>query len=257
MSNERSFKGIWIPKEIWLDKNLTLQEKVFLVEITSLDNDDGCFASNAYFSEFFGLTKQRVSQVINGLIDKKLLTVKLYYKTGTKLVEKRVLKVSSIFDRGIKESKEGYQENFQGYQEKFKDNNTVNNTKRKTLRRKRRRKPTGKETEPKNKPKTIKEQSEIFFQTYGKALRAHGRKPDQTKFEVEKKFRTLNDAERETIPKYLSQYVADKKRYILGMGRFFNSKVFSQWEEEYNLSPAVEEDESLVQRMRREAREKS
>jgi len=37
---KRDFKGIWIPKEIWLNENLTLQEKVFLVEIESLDNEN-------------------------------------------------------------------------------------------------------------------------------------------------------------------------------------------------------------------------
>ena len=57
---ERTFKGIWIPKEIWLNNELTLQEKVILVEIDSLDNDDGCFASNKYFSEFFGISAGRV-----------------------------------------------------------------------------------------------------------------------------------------------------------------------------------------------------
>lgn len=37
----RDFKGVWIPKEIWLSTELTLQEKVMLVEIDSLDNEDG------------------------------------------------------------------------------------------------------------------------------------------------------------------------------------------------------------------------
>ena len=42
---KRSFKGIWIPAHIWLNKSLSIQEKVFLAEIDSLDNDDGCYAS--------------------------------------------------------------------------------------------------------------------------------------------------------------------------------------------------------------------
>ena len=33
MEDKRAFRGIWIPKEIWLSKDLTLQEKVFIVEI--------------------------------------------------------------------------------------------------------------------------------------------------------------------------------------------------------------------------------
>lgn len=50
---ERAFKGVWIPKEIWLSKELTLTEKVFLTEIESLDNSDGCFASNEHFGNVF------------------------------------------------------------------------------------------------------------------------------------------------------------------------------------------------------------
>ena len=43
----RGFKGIWIPKEIWESKEISMQEKVFLAEIHSLDNEQGCIASNA------------------------------------------------------------------------------------------------------------------------------------------------------------------------------------------------------------------
>ena len=49
---ERDFKGIWIDKSIWLNEDLTVMEKLFLVEIDSLDNERGCFASNAHFLEF-------------------------------------------------------------------------------------------------------------------------------------------------------------------------------------------------------------
>ena len=48
------FKGIWIPKDIWLSDQLSLMEKVLFVEIHSLDNERGCYAGNKYFSEFFG-----------------------------------------------------------------------------------------------------------------------------------------------------------------------------------------------------------
>ncbi len=36
----RAFKGIWIPKEIWLTDDLSTLEKVFLSEIDSLANND-------------------------------------------------------------------------------------------------------------------------------------------------------------------------------------------------------------------------
>ena len=57
MENERGFKGVWIPREIWLSKELTLREKVMIVEIDSLETEDnGCYASNSYFSEFFNIS---------------------------------------------------------------------------------------------------------------------------------------------------------------------------------------------------------
>ena len=50
--NNRDFKGVWIDKSIWLDKNLSATEKVILAEIDSLNNENGCYASNNYFAEF-------------------------------------------------------------------------------------------------------------------------------------------------------------------------------------------------------------
>jgi hypothetical protein len=39
----RKFKGVWIPKDLWLDKDLSMHEKCLLIEIDSLDNDEkGC-----------------------------------------------------------------------------------------------------------------------------------------------------------------------------------------------------------------------
>ena len=67
---ERDFKGIWIDKSIWLNNDLTVMEKLFLVEIDSLDNERGCFASNAHFSEFFQLSKNRCTEIIKSLEEK-------------------------------------------------------------------------------------------------------------------------------------------------------------------------------------------
>lgn len=63
----RGFRGIWIPASIWLALNLTLTEKVLLAEIDSLDTNEGCFASNAYFARFLGVTETTVSTSISKL----------------------------------------------------------------------------------------------------------------------------------------------------------------------------------------------
>ena len=88
---ERDFKGIWIPREIWLASELTLLEKIFLVEINFLDNEQNCYASNAYFAEFFGISKGRCTQIIKSLEAKKFIQIQLIRDKN--VITKRVLKV--------------------------------------------------------------------------------------------------------------------------------------------------------------------
>lgn len=122
MTQNRAFKGIWIPAEIW-EAQMPIMEKVMLVEIDSLDNENGCFASNSYFAEFFGLSKGRVSQIIKSLESKGLINIK--YEYGNKNITKRIIKIKRNFNNTlfnklntpIKYSKHPYLEN-------AKDNNT-------------------------------------------------------------------------------------------------------------------------------------
>lgn len=65
---ERDFKGIWIPKEIWLNNNLNAIDKILLAEIDSLDiGEDGCYASNEYLADFCGCNQKTISRSISKL----------------------------------------------------------------------------------------------------------------------------------------------------------------------------------------------
>ena len=67
---ERDFKGVWIPKTVWLDTRLNALEKIILTEIDSLDmSDKGCYASNKYIAEFCQCSETKVSTAISKLID--------------------------------------------------------------------------------------------------------------------------------------------------------------------------------------------
>lgn len=112
--NKRVFKGVWVPAEIWLNRDLKIVEKVLLIEIDSFNRNGECFASNAHFAAFLGLSKQRVSVLVNELIRKGFLESELVYKRGTKQIEKRLLTpiwksigVSSEIDRGILKNTKG------------------------------------------------------------------------------------------------------------------------------------------------------
>lgn len=128
MSLHRDFKGIWIPKEIWLSKDLTIMEKLFLVEIESLDNENGCFASNAHFAEMFEISKGRCTQIIKSLESKGYVKIQLIREQ--KVISKRLIRVvnklNTLFNKlntPIKNIKQGYLENDEG------NNTLTNNTK--------------------------------------------------------------------------------------------------------------------------------
>ena len=126
---ERVVKGIWIPIEIWDNKNLSIQEKIVLAEIDSFCSYyDDCYASNEHFAQFIGVGARRIQKIIKSLEDKHLVEREVIYKEGTKEIEKRFLRVrypSCPKVRG------GGEEKFVGGGvQKFADNNTsMNNTK--------------------------------------------------------------------------------------------------------------------------------
>lgn len=65
----RDFKGIWIPREVWLAKGLSPTEKILWAEIHSLHSREkgGCYASNDYLCEFMGVKERRLQEMISNL----------------------------------------------------------------------------------------------------------------------------------------------------------------------------------------------
>ena len=136
---QRQFKGIWIPKEIWLNKDLTFQEKIILVEIDSYDDGQvGCFATNKHFVNNFGINSSRISQIIQSLQRKNYITIT--YDFNGKEIIKRYLHINrppyppkdgmSKINIGMLKNETGVcQFDKGGYVKKLKDNNTnINNT---------------------------------------------------------------------------------------------------------------------------------
>lgn len=116
----RDFKGVWIPKEIWLDENLNKMQMLLYVEIDSLSSSEkGCFASNKHFAKFLRITPSRASQLVSDLKEKGYIKIKLFYAPDNpKQVLKReiypVNKFSEVvnkFDEPTKNIKTPYLEN--------------------------------------------------------------------------------------------------------------------------------------------------
>lgn len=96
MSEQRAFRGIWIPRELWLTDRLSLQEKVMVVEIDSLQHPErGCFKSNRKLAEFFQLSASRVSAIISSLAEKGIIRVE-QVRDGKRVVERRIYMVAPL-----------------------------------------------------------------------------------------------------------------------------------------------------------------
>ena len=120
MEIKRDFKGIWIPKEIYSNDKLSWSEKILLVEIDSLDNEDGCFASNFYFSEFLGVSEVRISNIIAKL--KKLNYIEQLNFNGRQRILHSLLVYE--FKADLNKSLRQSQTKVKGrLKEKFKHNN--------------------------------------------------------------------------------------------------------------------------------------
>ena len=76
---ERDFKGVFIPKAVWLDARLSALDKIILTEIDSLDSSDrGCFASNKHIAEFCQCSETKVSTAISKLVKLGYLRVQSF-----------------------------------------------------------------------------------------------------------------------------------------------------------------------------------
>ena len=139
MENNYAFKGVWIPKELWLSNDLTINEKILIAEIDALDSEDGCYASNKHFADFLQLSQSRISHIIASLKERGYIDVKI--ETFNGVVVKRILKINRppappknddiSQTQGYCENSKGYCENSKGYCENSKggcENSKYRNT---------------------------------------------------------------------------------------------------------------------------------
>ena len=71
----RDFKGIWTPREIWYYPNLSRLAKSLWAEIDSLycPEHGGCYASNEYLADFCTIKERQLQNLIKELKDANLL----------------------------------------------------------------------------------------------------------------------------------------------------------------------------------------
>ncbi len=65
--NQRKFTGVFIPAEIYENKDISWIQKILWCEIQALSGSDYCYASNAHFAEHLGISEINVSKHISVL----------------------------------------------------------------------------------------------------------------------------------------------------------------------------------------------
>ena len=125
--NKRDFKGIWIPKEIWLDTRLNATEKIILVEIDSLDSSErGCWASNKHLAEFCQCSERTVSNAISKLVEYGYIYIKSFDGRNREIKSKYTLPSS------LEINSEQHRKNCEAEKKKLRESNTENNTENNT-----------------------------------------------------------------------------------------------------------------------------
>lgn len=123
---DRDFKGVWIPKTVWLDDRLSMLDKGILTEIDSLDcGDDGCWASNAYIAQFCQCSESKVSKSISHLIQLGYVRVESF--------DGRTRKLQSCIAKNARQTSRKSEAD----QQKMPVSNIKNNTKSNSTTRKR------------------------------------------------------------------------------------------------------------------------
>ena len=135
----QKLKGLWIPVEVLLNKDLSDKEKIILSMILYLSEETkSCFASNKYIASIVNVTANRVSKIISSLKEKQYIKVQLKYKTDSKEIEQRqITPIVENINRYNSKSQEGIGTNNyldsqnQLYPIYDKDKDIINNIKNK------------------------------------------------------------------------------------------------------------------------------
>lgn len=133
----RDFKGVWIPKQVFLDERLNAIEKLILAEVDSLDveGSEGCFASNEYLAKFCQCSVTKVSTSVSKLIKLGYLYVfkndgrKRYLKSRLSNFESQDFKNSNSDTPNMKHSNNSYKYSVDDIDKDF----ILKNKERKTL----------------------------------------------------------------------------------------------------------------------------
>ena len=102
--SEPKFTGVWISAAIFQTPSISITAKVVYGVLESLDNEAGCFASNAYLSKHLGLEVRQVQNILADLETAGLIT--RVEETGRRIIRtiERVAVVKALTNSQVTRS---------------------------------------------------------------------------------------------------------------------------------------------------------
>lgn len=79
MPDQEKFTGIWIPKEVWKDKQLSFMQRGLLAELFHLqdpEREGWAYPGNKYLGDIFGVSPNWISKNISDLVKLNYVTTK-------------------------------------------------------------------------------------------------------------------------------------------------------------------------------------
>lgn len=87
-----------IPASVRYDKNLSSSEKLFYAELTAMSQKEGyCWASNSYFSELFGVSKNTITRWLMNLKSYGHVTVDII-REGKQITRREIYPINNNVD---------------------------------------------------------------------------------------------------------------------------------------------------------------
>lgn len=95
MAEAPSYYAI-IPADVRYDQNIPGKAILLYGEITALCNQKGyCWASNDYFAKLYGVNSKSIQRWIKNLEDQGYISREVFYKKGTKEIERRNIRLNT------------------------------------------------------------------------------------------------------------------------------------------------------------------
>ena len=84
-----------IPGSILRDENLSMMQRMLYAKLLCLDNDKGCYASNGYLADCFGVKKNTISINISALERKGYISVDIKHKPSGQVESRGISCISN------------------------------------------------------------------------------------------------------------------------------------------------------------------